>query len=80
MRYISEITKASFRGISETIPGESSFSSELEVNGYGLLRSHVSRRGDGVACFIKISIAYNYKDNFCMNTESTIVDIYMPKS
>ena len=36
--------------------------------------------GGGVACYIKSSIAYSYKDSFCSNTESIFVDIFFPKS
>ena len=43
-------------------------SSELEVDGYDLVRLDRSRRGGGVACYIKSSIAYSYKDSFCTNT------------
>ena len=55
-------------------------SSELEVDGYDLVRLDRSRRGGGVACYIKSLIAYSYKESFCSNTESIFVDIFLPKS
>ena len=55
-------------------------SSELEVDGYDLVRLDRSRRGGSVACYIKSSIAYSFKDSFCSNTESIFVDIFLPKS
>ena len=55
---------------------KSILSSELEVDGYDLVRLDQSRRGDGVACYIKSLIAYSYKDSFCSNTESIFVDIF----
>ena len=36
--------------------------------------------GGGVACYVKKSLAYNYKDNFCKNTESIFIDIFLPKT
>ena len=70
------ITNASIIGISETKPGKTSCSSELEVDGYNLLRLDRSRRDGGIACYIKNSIAYSYKESFCANTESIFVDIF----
>ena len=53
---------------------------ELETQGYDLVRSDRSRRGGGVACFVKNSISYNRKPNFCINTESIFIEIFLPKS
>ena len=50
-------------------------SSELEIERYDR-----SRRGGGVACFVKNSISYNSKPNFCINTETSFIEIVMPKS
>ena len=80
MRYIANITNASIIGISETKLDETFLSSESEVDGYALVRLDQSRRGDGVACYIKNSIAYIYKDSFSSNTGSIFVDIFFPKS
>ena len=44
-------------------------SSEIEIEGYDLLRLDPSHRGGGVACYIKRSLAYNCKDNFCKSRE-----------
>ena len=59
---------------------ETILSNELEVDGYSLVRFDQSRRSGGDACYIKISIAYSYKDSFCSNTKSIFVDIFLPKS
>ena len=56
VRYIANITNASIIGISETKLDEIIWSIELEVDSYDLVRLDRSRRGDGVACYIKISI------------------------
>ena len=80
VRYIPNITNASIIGINETNLDKTIWSSELEVDGYDLVRLDRSRRGGGVACYIKSSIAYSYKDSFCSNTESIFVDIFLLKS
>ena len=59
---------------------ETILSNELEVDGYNLVRLDRSRRSGGDACYIKILIAYGYKDSFCSNTKSIFVDIFLPKS
>ena len=50
------ITNASIIGISETKLDKTIWSSELEVNGYDLVRLDQSRRCGGVACYIKSSV------------------------
>ena len=52
VRYIANITNASIIGISETKQDKTILSSELEVEGYDLVRLDRSRRGGVVACFI----------------------------
>ena len=73
--YIANITSASIIGVSETKLDETFFSSELEVDGYDLVRLDRSKRDRGVTCYIKSLISYSCKDSFCSNTESVIVDI-----
>ena len=79
-RYIGNITNASIIGISETKLDETILPSHLEVDGYDSVRLDRSTRGRGVACYIKNSIPYSYKDSFCCNGESIFVDICLPKS
>ena len=73
--FVKNWWSASSIGIGETKLDETILSSELEVYGYDLVRLIQSRRGVGVSCSIKSSIAYRYKDSFCSNTESIFVDI-----
>ena len=47
---------------------------------YELVRSDRSRRGGSVTYFVKNSISYNRKPNFCINTESIFIEISLPKS
>ena len=78
VRYIANITNASIIGISETkLDGDRW---RLEVDGYDLVRLDQSRRGGGVACYIKSLIVYSYKNSFCSNTEGIFVGIFLSKS
>ena len=62
VRYIANITNASVIGISEAKLDETILSSELEVDGYDLVRLDRSRRGGGVTCYVKSLITFSYKD------------------
>ena len=64
LRYLTNLSNTSIVGIGETKLYDSISSSEIEIEDYDLLRLDRSRRGGGVACYIKKSLAYNYKDKF----------------
>ena len=78
--YIAKLTNATVIGLSETKLDNAVLSSELEIEGYDLVRSSRSRRGGGVSFFVKNSIPYNQKPRFCINTESIFMEIFLPKS
>ena len=80
IRYIAKLTNATVIGLSEAKLDNTVLSSEPEIEGYDLVRSDQSRRRGGVACFVKNSISYNQKPNFCINTESTFKEIFLTKS
>ena len=50
---IANITNVNIIRISETKLDETIFSSELEVDGYDLVRLDRPRTGGGIACYIK---------------------------
>ena len=79
IRYIAKLTNATIIGLSETKFGNAVLSSELEIKGYDLVRFDRSQRGLGVTCFVKNSILYNWKPNFCVNTESIFIEICLTK-
>ena len=78
--YIAKLTNATAIGLSETKLDNIVLSSELEIEGHDLVRSDQSQREGGVVCFVKNSISYNRKPNFCINTESVFIEILLPKS
>ena len=70
LRYIAKLTNATVIGLSETKLDNAVLSSEL--------RSYQSRRGGGVACFVKNFLSYNRKPNIRINAES--IEIFLPNS
>ena len=79
IRFTASLTNATVIGLSETNLDNTVLSSELEIEGYGLVKPDRSWRGGSVACFVKNSILYNRKPNFCINTESIFIEIFLPK-
>ena len=69
-------TKASIIGNSESKLDSCIPNSELNTDDYDLIRLDCSRRGDGVACYVRKSLSYNYKTSFCRSTDS----IFLPES
>ena len=80
MPYIAKLTNAAVIELSETKLDNAVLSRKLEIEEYDLVRSDRSRRGGGLACFVKNSVSYNRKPNFCINTESIFIEIFLPKS
>ena len=78
IRYVAKLTNAIVIGLSETELDNTGLSSELEIEGYGMVRFDRSKRGGGVACFVKNSISYNRKPNFSINTESIFYRGFSP--
>ena len=74
--YIANITNFSIIGISKIKQDETFLPSELEVDGYNLVKLNWSRRVGGVARYIKSSTAYSYIDSFCSNTESIFFTLF----
>ena len=56
IRYIAKLTNATVIGLRETKLDNTVLRSELEIEGYDLVRSDRTRRGGGAACFVKNSI------------------------
>ena len=80
LQYLTKLSNASIVGYSEIKLDDSISSSEIEIEDYDLLRFDRSCRGGSVACYIKKSLAYNYKEKFCKSTESVFIDIFLPNA
>ena len=80
IRCIANAANATVIGLSKTKRDITVLSSDLEIEGYDLVRSDRSRRAEGVACFDKNYILYNRKPNFCINAKSIFIEILLHKS
>ena len=78
IRYVAKLTNAIVTGLSKTELDNTGLSSELEIEGCNMVRFDRSKRGGGVACFVKNSISYNRKPNFSINTESIFYRGFSP--
>ena len=81
--YIANVSNESGIGISETKPDKVILSSEFEIDGYDLVRSNWTKRGN-VACSFKSLIAattilrlFNVLTSFPFTTSETMRDYYL---
>ena len=72
IRYTAKLTNTTVIGLSENKLDNAVLSSKLEIEVYDVVRSDRSRRGGDVVCFVKNSISYSRKPNFCINTVSIL--------
>ena len=80
IRFIAKQSNASIIGISGSKLESSILSSELDIDQYNLIRLDRSRRGGGVASYIKKYLSYNHNTRFFRNIETIFIDISLPKS
>ena len=78
--FITKQSNASIIGISESKLDSSILNKKLDIDDYNLFRLDHSRRGGRVSCYIRKSLSYNHKTNFCRNIESIFIGIFMQKS
>ena len=78
---IAKPANATVIGLSELKLDDTVWSSEPQIEGYYLVRFDRSRGGGGggVVCFVKNSISYNQKPNFCINTENIFMEVFLSK-
>ena len=76
---IAKLTNATVIGLSELKLDDTVWSSEPQIEEYYLVRFDRSRGGRGVVCFVKNSISYNQKPNFCINTENIFMEVFLSK-
>ena len=80
IRFTAKQSNASTIIIIESKLDSSILDSEVDIMGYDISRMDCSRRGGGVACYIKKSLSYYHKLSFCPNNETIFRDIFLPKS
>ena len=67
-------------GITETKLDNTVSNEEVEIDGYNLIWCDRNRKGRGIACYIKISIFFNYHQSLNQNFGNILIDILLPKS
>ena len=70
LRHIARLTNAAVIRNSESKLDDSMLTSEIQTNGYDLLRCDTNRQGGGVACYIKSELSYNVKSYFPKDIEN----------
>ena len=80
IRFIAKQSNASIIGISGSKLDSSILSSELDIDQCNHIRLDRSRRGGGVASYIKKYLSYNHNTTFCRNIERIFIDTSLPKS
>ena len=77
---IANKSNATILGISETKLDNTIMDSELNIEGYYLIRSDRNRRGGSVACYIKKDRHYYVRANCRTNFENIFLDLLLPNS
>mgnify|MGYP001792126289 FL=1 len=80
LREIAKNSNAAVIGITETKVDSSIFDSEIEIEGYSLLRNDRNRHGGGVACYVRSNMCFNIIDNFAIDIEQIFFDILLPST
>ena len=70
LRHIARLTNAAVIGISKSKLDDSVLTSEIQIEGFDLLRCDRNRHGGGVACYIKSELSYNVKSYFPKDIEN----------
>ena len=80
LRHFAKSNNIAVLGITESKLDPSVSDSEIQIEGYELLRCDRNRHGGGVACFICKKLCFNIKNVFPENIENIFVDILLPKT
>ena len=80
VRQIAKCSKANIIGITETKLDQSISNTEIEIEGYSVIRKDRSRHGGGISCYISKNICFNEISVFNKDIENIFVDILLPKS
>ena len=78
--YIAKQSNASIIEIGESKLDLSFLNNRLDIENYNLISIDRSRRGGGVAYYIKKFLSYSNEPNFCGDIERVFIDIFLPKS
>ena len=79
IRDISNHIKPAVLGITESKLNSSVINSEVNINGYSIIRNDRNRNGGGVACYVRNDLCFNIKNVFSNSLEHVFFEILLPK-
>ena len=79
IRDISNRIKPAVLGITKSKLDSSVTNSEVNINGYSIIRHDRSRNGGGVACYVRNDLCFNIKNVFSNCLEHVFFEILLPK-
>ena len=80
LRRIACLSNAAVIGISESKLDNSIFDSEIEIDGYNILRFDRNRHGGGVACYVRNDLSFTKRNYFPHDIETIFIEIFLPKT
>ena len=66
-------------GITESKLDSFVTNSEVNINGYSIIRNDRNRNGRGVACYVRNDLCFNIKNVFSNSLEHGFFEILLPK-
>ena len=79
IRDIPNRIKPAVLGITESKLDNSVTNSEVNINGYSIIRNDRNRNGEGVACYARNDLCFNIKNVFSNSLEHVFFEILLPK-
>ena len=80
LRRIACQSNAAVIGTSESKLDNSIFDSEIEIDGYNILRFDRKRHGGGVACYVRNYLSFTKRNYFPHDIETIFIEIFLPKT
>ena len=80
IRYFTKKSNAAVIGITESKLDKSVLDSEINIDGYEVLRCDRNRNGGGVACYIREDIGFDVKSCLSNDIEHIFFDVLLPKT
>ena len=80
LRNIAKCFNVAVIGIIETKLDNTVYDSEVAIEGYSIVRNDRTRKGGGVASYIRSSICYTRKTCLSNNLENIFIDLLFPKT
>ena len=77
---IAKFSNAAVIGITETKLDNTVYDSEVAIDGYSIVRNDRTRKGRGVACYIRSNICYTRKTCLSDNLENIFIDLLFPRT